>query len=353
VVIKKQYLMRSYHLETFRTIEGIQIKEHPMPNPGPLDVLIAVKAASLSRRDLYILNQTYPLPGRPGVIPLSDGAGEIIAVGNAVNRFKPGDKVCGNYFAHWRDGSLGSDIMDQLGCTLDGMLTEYALLREDCLVHIPSHLTWEEAATLPCAALTAWSALTGFRKVSAGDTVLTIGSGGVSVFAIQFAKILGCRVISLTSKEDKAQRLQALGADHVINYRLNPEWHKEVLALTEGRGADLLLETGGTDTLEQSVLATGFGKGIILLTSIGTIDPGNPVALNKILSTLFVKNITIQPSFVGSRLAFEAMNRAITLHKIKPLIDAVFPFEEARQAYAYLANGEQLGKVVISVRSNS
>ena len=340
--------MRSYHLEAFKTIEGIQIKEHPMPQPGPLDVLIAVKAASLSRRDLYILNQTYPLPGRPGVIPLSDGAGEVIAVGNAVSRFKPGDKVCGNYFAHWRDGSMGSDIKDQLGCTLDGMLTEYALLKEDSLVHIPTHLTWEEAATLPCAALTAWSALTGFRQVSAGDTVLTIGSGGVSVFAIQFAKMLGCRVISLTSKEDKAQRLKTLGADHVINYRLNHEWYKEVLALTEDRGADLVLETGGTDTLEQSVLATGFGKQIILLTSIGTVTPGNPVALNKILSILFVKNITLQPSFVGSRLAFEAMNRAISLHKIKPIIDAVFPFEEARKAYYYLAKGEQLGKVVIN-----
>jgi NADPH:quinone reductase-like Zn-dependent oxidoreductase len=179
--------------------------------------------------------------------------------------------------------------------------------------------------------------------------VLTIGSGGVSVFAIQFAKMLGCRVISLTSKENKAQRLKTLGADHVINYRLNHEWYKEVLALTEDRGADLVLETGGTDTLEQSVPATGFGKQIILLTSIGTVNPGNPVALNKILSILFVKNITLQPSFVGSRLAFEAMNRAITLHKIKPLIDTVFPFEEARKAYYYLAKGEQLGKVVIKV----
>jgi NADPH:quinone reductase-like Zn-dependent oxidoreductase len=141
--------------------------------------------------------------------------------------------------------------------------------------------------------------------------------------------------------------LKALGADHVINYRINHEWYKEVLLLTEDRGADLVLETGGTDTLEQSVLSTGFGKQIILLTSIGTMNPGNPVALNKILSILFVKNITLQPSFVGSRLAFEAMNRAITLHKMKPLIDAVFPFEEARKAYYYLAKGEQLGKVVI------
>ncbi|MES1249057.1 MAG: NAD(P)-dependent alcohol dehydrogenase [Chitinophaga rupis] len=341
--------MRSYHLEAFKTIEGIQSKEHPIPQPGPSEVLIAVKAASLGRRDLYILNQTYPLPGRPGVIPLSDGAGEVIAVGSAASRFKPGDKVCGNYFAHWRDGSMGPDILDQLGCTLDGMLTEYALLEEDSLVPIPAHLTWEEAATLPCAGLTAWTALTGFRKASAGDTILTIGSGGVSVFAIQFAHMLGCRVIALTSKEEKAQRLKVLGADHVINYRSNPEWSKEVLALTDGKGADLVLETGGTDTLEQSALATGFGKQIILLTSIGTVNPGNPVALNKILSILFVKNITMQPSFVGSRLAFEAMNRAITLHRITPLIDTIFPFEKARDAYHYLAKGEQLGKIVISL----
>ena len=339
--------MRSYHLENFKTIEGIQLREHEMPRPGPWDVLVAIKAVSLNRRDIYILHQTYPLPGRQGVIPASDGVGEVIATGDAVTRFKKGDRVCGNYFAHWRDGRIGMDIMDQLGCTLDGMLTEYALLKEDALVHVPAHLGWEEAATLPCSALTAWSALTAVRQVLAGDTILTIGSGGVAVFAIQFARALGARVISLTSKNEKADRLKAVGANHVINYRQDEQWHKQVLALTDGRGADLVIETGGTDTLEQSVLAAGFGREIILLTPQGTVEPGKPVPLNKILSTVFVKNLRIQPVFVGSRLGFEAMNRAIAFHHIKPVIDAVFSFEEARDAYRYIAKGEQFGKVVI------
>ncbi|HSC40202.1 MAG TPA: NAD(P)-dependent alcohol dehydrogenase [Chitinophagaceae bacterium] len=339
--------MRSYHLETFGTIDGIQLREQEMPRPGPGEVLVGIKAVSLNRRDLYILHQTYPLPGRPGVIPASDGVGEVIATGDAVTRFKKGDRVCGNYFAHWRDGRIGMDIMDQLGCTLDGMLTEYALLKEDALVHVPGHLSWEEAATLPCSALTAWSALTAVRQVLAGDTILTIGSGGVAVFAIQFARALGARVISLTSKDEKTDRLKAVGANHVINYRRDEQWHKQVLALTDGRGADLVIETGGTDTLEQSVLAAGFGSEIVLLTPQGTIEPGKPVPLNKILSTVFVKNLRIQPVFVGSRLGFEAMNRAIAFHHIKPVIDAVFSFEEARDAYRYMAKGEQFGKVVV------
>src|SRR6185312_13083834 len=163
--------------------------------------------------------------------------------------FKPGDRVMGNYFPRWRDGRVGLDIMDQLGCTFDGMLTQYAVLKEDWLVSIPDYLSWEQAATLPCSGLTAWSALLGSRPISSGETILTIGSGGVAVFAIEFAKMAGAKTIALTSRVAKADRLRALGASHVIDYRANPEWHKEVLTLTDGRGVDRLLETGGTDTL--------------------------------------------------------------------------------------------------------
>lgn len=331
----------------FGSTEGIVLREHDVPKPGPADVLIRVHAASISRRDVYILRQTYPLPGRTGVIPLSDGAGEVVEVGSAVTKFKPGDRVSGNYFAHWRGGKMGVDVLDQLGCTLDGMLTEYALLREEELVQVPAHLSWEEASTLTCAGVTAWSALTETVPLTAGSTVLTIGSGGVAVFAIQFARLLGARVIALTSKNDKTERLKALGAHEVINYQADANWHQQVLALTDNRGADLVLETGGTDTLEQSVLATGFGGAISLLTPSGTIHPGAPVTLNKILTMLFVKYITLKPMFAGTRLSFEAMNRAINLHGVKPLIDSVFPFAEARDAYNYLAKGEQLGKIVI------
>jgi NADPH:quinone reductase-like Zn-dependent oxidoreductase len=343
--------MRSYHIESFGTIQGIQVKDHPTPDPAqlnPSDVLIAIKAASISRRDIYILRQTYPLPGRQGVIPISDGAGEVVAVGNSVTRFKSGDRVMGNYFARWRDGRVGPDIMDQLGCTLDGMLTQLAILKEESLVHIPAYLDWEQASTLPCSGLTAWSALHGSRPISAGDTILTIGSGGVAVFAIQFARMAGAQVIVLTSNEAKSARLKAFGASHVINYRLDPEWHKQVHNITGGRGVDRVLETGGTDTMEQSAMATRFGGEIVLLTPSGTLNPGNPVGLNKTLSTLFVKDITLRPSFVGSRMGFEAMLRAVEQHRLIPLIDKTFTFDQALDAYEYLVKGEQLGKIVIN-----
>src|SRR6185437_2316967 len=182
---------------------------------------------------------------------------------------------------------VGLDIMDQLGCTFDGMLTQYAVLKEDWLVSIPDYLSWEQAATLPCSGLTAWSALFGSRPIHPGETILTIGSGGVAVFAIEFAKMAGAKTIALTSSEAKADRLRALGASHVIDYRANPEWHKEVLSLTDGRGVDRILETGGTDTLEQSAMATRQGGEITLLTPSGTLKPGRPVGLNRVLTTLF------------------------------------------------------------------
>src|SRR6185437_12863166 len=186
--------MRSYYIDSFGTLEGIKVQDLPDPNPALLestDVLIAVRAASVNRRDLYILRQTYPLRAKQVVIPLSDGAGEVVAVGSQVSRFKPGDRVMGNYFPRSRDGRVGLDIMDQLGCTFDGMLTQYAVLKEDWLVSIPDYLSWEQAATLPCSGLTAWSALFGSRPIHPGETILTIGSGGVAVFAIEFAKMAG------------------------------------------------------------------------------------------------------------------------------------------------------------------
>jgi NADPH:quinone reductase-like Zn-dependent oxidoreductase len=338
--------MKAYHLDSFGDVEGINMRQQNEPVPNEHEVLVKVRTVSLNRRDWYILHQTYPLPGRLGVIPLSDGAGEVIAMGSAVTRFKKGDRVMGNYFARWRDGRMGIDIMDQLGCTLDGMLCEYAVLREEWLVHVPANLSWEEAATLPCAALTAWSALSG---ISAGNTVLTIGSGGVSLFAIQFAKLFGASVIALTSRDQKIKSLQSIGADHVLNYVTNPFWHQQVLALTEGRGVDRLIETGGMDTLEQSVQATTLGGEIVLLSPVGTIGTVNTPDIRKILSSLFVKLITLRSHFVGSRLEFETMNRAIAQNNVRPVIDKVFSFAETPDAYRYLGAGEQFGKVIISV----
>lgn len=340
--------MESYHIDHFGNIDGIVVREHNLREPQPHEVSIRVRATSLNRRDLYILHQTYPLPPRPGVVPISDGVGEVVAIGEQVTQFKVGDRVAGTYIARWRDGRVGWDIADQLGCTLDGMLTEVAILSEDSVVHVPAHLSWEEAATLPCAALTAWSALMGPTPLSAGDTVLTIGSGGVPLFALQFAKIVGAQVIALTSQDAKFDRFRALGADHVLNYRTNPDWPQTVLALTGDRGVDRVVETGGTDTFAQSVRATAFGGEIALVSSVGSLGTPTDVDLNAILTPLFVGLITVRPIFVGSRLSFEAMNRAITAHQLRPVIDRVFPFEQAKEAYRHFAAGNHSGKVIIS-----
>ena len=340
--------MKSYHLEAFKTIDGIVAQQHSTPEPGPYDVLIKVKTVSVNRRDIRILHQAYPLPAKPGVIPISDGAGEVVAIGEKVSKFRPGQRVSGNYFARWRDGQMRMDIIDQLGCTLDGMLSEFALLHEDWLVGIPEYLSWEEAAALPCTALTAWSALTGPRPVSPGDTVLTIGSGGVSMFVIQFARLFGVKVIVLTSRDEKIERLRSLGADEVVNYRAVPEWSTSVLALTDGRGVDRIVETGGTETLGESVKAIAFGGEITLVTPTGfTGSPG--IDSNKLLIPLFVRLVTLRPVFVGSRLSFEQMNRAIASHQLHPVIDRVFSFEEVKEAYNYFDKGEHMGKVIIRV----
>ncbi|WP_183563455.1 zinc-dependent alcohol dehydrogenase family protein [Mucilaginibacter sp. SP1R1] len=340
--------MKPYILEKFGSADGIILTESPVPNPGPNQVLVKIKAVSIARRDIYILNQVYPLPPRQGIIPLSEGVGEVVTTGASVVRFKTGDRVAGNYFANWRDGQIDMDIADQLGCTLDGMLAEYVVLNEEWLVKIPANLTWEEAATLPCAALTAWSALTGPRPVLAGDTVLTIGSGGVAVFAVQFAKMIGARVIALTSKNSKFNALRALGADEVINYIDDPDWHTRVKELTGGRGVSRVIETGGIDTFEQSVKAAAFGAEITLVSSAGVVN-NSQVMLKSMLGTVFVKLINIRPVFVGSRRSFEAMNRAIEAWNIKPVIDKIYTFKQVKEAYKYVAAGTQLGKVIITL----
>ncbi|SFE08099.1 NADPH:quinone reductase [Chitinophaga sp. CF118] len=340
--------MKSYHIETFGNVNGLIVREHPTPTPGPNEVLVSIKATSLNRRDILILQQTYPLPSKQGVVPISDGTGEVVSTGNNVTKFKKGDRVAGTYFPRWRDGRIGLDIGDQPGCTLDGMLSEFVLLQEDWLVLIPDYLSFEEAATLPCAALTAWSALTS-PPISPGNTILTIGSGGVSLFAIQFAKLFGAKVIALTSRDENTGQLKSVGADNVVNYYSNPDWSADVLKLTNGQGVDRVIETGGPDTLEQSIKATAIGGEIALLSYQGKINRNAEMGLNKILAPLFSRLITIKPLFVGNRISFENMNRALSQHHIHPEIDRAFSFEEAKDAYRYFAEGKHTGKVIIKV----
>lgn len=336
--------MRSYQLQTLGDPSGIVEIDRPTPTAGPHDIVVRVRATSLNKRDLFILHGTYPMPAKPGVVPVSDGAGEVIAIGDRVTRFRVGDRVAGSYFARWRTGPIEPDVFDQLGCTLDGMLSEQVVLDEQWAVAVPAHLSWEEAACLPCAGVTAWNSVIGPVPIVAGQTVLTLGSGGVSLFALQFAKAAGARVIVTTSSEAKAARLRALGADAVVNYTDNPDWGQAVRAANAGRGVDLVVETMGPDTIEQSMRAVGLHGQIMLLIARSAQRADIQISAQAYSSTM----ATIRRVFVGNRASFEAMNRLIAQTQLRPIIDRVFAFSDAHDAYRYFQRGASFGKVVIT-----
>ncbi|MER5642366.1 NAD(P)-dependent alcohol dehydrogenase [Kitasatospora sp. NPDC002227] len=336
--------MRTYQLESPGSVEGIVARERERPAPGPTEVLVRVRAASLNRRDAMILEGSYPLPASPGVVPLSDGAGEVVAVGERVSRYRVGDRVLGAYWPRWQAGRLTPELFDQLGNTLDGMLTEYALLDEQWAVRVPEQLSWAEAATLPCAGVTAWTALTHGRPLRPGQTVLTLGSGGVSLFALQLAKAMGCRVLVTTSDPAKAGRLKALGADEVIDYTAVPEWSTAVRELTGGAGADLVVETVGARTLEQSMRSVALDGEVVL------IGAGSGERYLKIEQATYARTMaTLRRVFVGSRQDTEDLVRAVAGHGIHPVIDRGFDFTEARAAYEHYLGGRAFGKVVVEL----
>lgn len=334
--------MRAYHASPGAGLAGLTLREHPLPEPGPTEVLVRVRASSLNYRELLVLRDSYVLPLKPDLIPVSDGAGEVVAIGPEVTRSRPGQRVTASIFPHWLAGRFDLGISAQLGGSLDGMLAEYVALDEDALIAIPDHLTYEQAATLPCAAVTAWHALTGGRGVQPGDTVLTLGSGGVSLFALQFAQLFGARVLATTSSEAKAQRLRALGADHVVNYRSVGDWPERVRELTGGAGADLIVEVAGT--LQQSLDAIARGGEIAFVGLLSDGAPPAPVDPRAVWSS----GATVRPLAVGSRAHFMAMTRAIAAHRLEPVIDRVFGFDEAPAAFRYFEQERPLGKVVIA-----
>jgi NADPH:quinone reductase-like Zn-dependent oxidoreductase len=336
--------MKSYHGNLGGGIDGIVLREHDTPQPGPNQILVRVRATSLNARELSILRGYYPLPIKPEVVLASDGAGEVVAVGAGVTRARVGDRIAASIFPRWIDGPFGLEFSEQLGGSLDGMLTEYALLPEDAAVPIPDHLSYAEAATLPCAALTAWNALCGSVPLLPGQTVLTLGSGGVSLFALQLAKLFGARVIATTSGDDKAARLKALGADDVINYRAVPDWHQAVRAANGGRGVDVVVEVGGAGTLEQSLKAVAPEGEISLVGWLDKRQGASTINMASIAATV----VRMHRIAVGSRAQFLAMNRAIGLHRLKPVIDRVFPFADAVEAFRYYEAGKYFGKIVIS-----
>ena len=341
--------MKSYHINKGAGLSGLTIREHDIPVPGPREVLVRVRASSLNFRELMILVLGYyPLPIRPDVVPVSEGAGEVVALGSNVTCVKVGERVAGAVFPYWIDGPFEWDSAAQLGGSLDGMLTEYAVLPEEGVVHIPEHLSLEEAAALPLVGVTAWNALTGGRPLQAGDTVLTLGSGGVSLCALQFAKLFGARVIATTSSKEKAERLKALGADFVVDYRTTPAWHVAVRELTGGRGVDQVVEVGGPGTIEQSIKSTRFSGEIALIGALARDASTSEIPALGVLRTAIAGVVTLRSIAAGSRAQFLAMNRAIAVNGLKPVIDRVFPFEDAQAAYRYYEDGQHFGKVIIS-----
>ncbi len=331
--------MKAYQIQTAAGIDRLKLVDLPEPKPSVGQVLIRVRATSLNYRDTAVVSGNYPGQALP-IIPLSDGAGEVVAIGEGVTRVKVGDRVAGIFFQDWIAGKLTREkIKSALGGALNGMLAEYTVLSQDGVVLLPEHLSYEEGATLPCAAVTAWQALHRGGLI-AGETVLLLGTGGVSIFALQFAKMLGAKVIITSSSDEKLAQAKQLGADETINYRTFPDWEKKVYELTQKQGVDQVIEVGGAGTLEKSLKSAAVGGRISL---IGVLAGAGEVNHTQIL----MKSIDVQGIYVGNREMFEAMNRAITLHRMKPVIDRVFSLDEAPEAYRYLQSGSHFGKVVI------
>jgi NADPH:quinone reductase-like Zn-dependent oxidoreductase len=332
--------MKAYHLDQFGSLDGIALHDDPAPQPTAHQVVVRVHARSLNYRDLLILHKQYPLPAAQGVVPVSDGAGEVVALGEGVSRVAVGDRVAGTYFPRWRDGWIAPELgMEQFGCTRNGWLAEFVVADEQAFVKTPAHLSFEEAATLPCAGLTAWSALNGPRRVLPGENVLTIGTGGVALFALQFAKLFGARTIAITSSPEKAGLLKRHGADEVVDYKRNPEWDRLVRDLTGGNGIDHVVETGTIRTVPKSLATCAWNAHVALVLALtgGAIDV-----------TAFRGLVTVRRLFVGSRASFEEMNRAIEQHRLRPIIDRVFSFSDARAAYEHFEAKRHVGKVVIA-----
>lgn len=334
--------MRVYQLLQKPELDSLTLSERPRPIPGPGEVRVRVRAASLNYRDLMVarLAAKRDTP----VVPASDGAGEVVEVGPGVSRRKVGDRVAASFFPTWINGPLSdAHHANALGGGQDGMLAEEVVLPESALVEIPEHLSYEQAATLPCAGLTAWHALFEAATVKPGDTVLVQGTGGVSLFALQLAKAAGAKVVLTSSSREKRERAKKLGADHVIDYRADPKWGEAARAWTGGRGVDLVVEVGGPGTLEQSTAAVRYGGAISLLGVLtGTKGEVNTYAI-------FHKALHIHGIYVGSVEMFERMNRALAANRLVPVIDRVFDFVNARAAYDHLASAAHFGKVVITV----
>jgi NADPH:quinone reductase-like Zn-dependent oxidoreductase len=320
-------------------LDNLVFEERPDPSPGKGQVLIRVQAASLNYRDLLIARGHYnPKLKFPRVLG-SDAAGEVVATGEGVTRLGPGDRVCGCFMQDWPSGPFTDCAKGALGSDRDGVFAELVLFDERDVVPMPNTLNFEEAATLPCAALTAWNALTG-DDCGNGKTVLLQGTGGVSIFALQLAKALGAQVLITSGHDDKLARALSMGADAGTNYKTNADWDKWAREQTGGHGVDLVVDVGGAGTLERSLKAVRAGGQVALIGVLSGNGTVNPILV-------LMKAIRLQGVFVGSREMFEQMNRLIVVKGIKPVIDRVFPFADAQAAFRHLESGAHFGKVVL------
>ena len=335
--------MRLYRLPKQTGFDDLTLVEADRPACGRGQALVRMHAASLNFRDLTVATGKYMLSALPpDLVPLSDGAGEVVEVGPDVTHVTPGDRVAGIFMQGWMGGEMEPQhAQTALGGAIDGVLAEYVVFDAQGLVPIPEHLSYAQAATLPCAAVTAWNALYGARPLQPGQTVLILGTGGVSIFGLQFARAAGAQVIATSSSDEKLKRVRAMGASDTINYKTDPEWQDAVRELTGGRGVDHVIEVGGPGTLGRSLGAVRNG-GMVTLIGVLTRGQIDPLAI-------FRSGAVVRPIYVGSRQMFEAMNRAITLNRLEPVIDRSFPFEEALLAYRHLKSATHVGKVVIEI----
>jgi NADPH:quinone reductase-like Zn-dependent oxidoreductase len=333
--------MRAWQFSSFG-LDSLEFVERPTPTPGPGEVLVGVRAISLNYRDLLVVRGQYNPHMHLPRIPCSDGAGEVVAVGEGVSVWKPGDRVCGIFMQNWLDGPLTRiRARGALGGDVDGMLTDYVVLRETGLVAIPDHLSFQEAATLPCAAVTAWNALA-VGDLKPGSTVLIQGTGGVSIFALQFARLRGARVLGISSSDEKLERASSMGLDAGLNYRETPNWERWVLDQTGGEGVDLVVEVGGAGTLARSLQSIRFGGTVAQIGVLTESADPFPVPL------LLHKVARLQGIYVGSRRDFVQMNRAISLAELRP-VGEEFHWSQTREVLARLEEGSHFGKMVLTV----
>jgi len=334
--------MKVYEFREFG-IDNLACVERDAPRPGPGQVLIRVHASSLNYRDLMTVLGTYNPRQKLPLVPLSDGAGEVVEVGEGVQSLAVGDRVAGLFAQAWQAGPFSAAYRrSTLGGPRDGMLAEYVVLDQSGAVPIPDHLSFEEAATLPCAAVTAWSAVMEHGEAQPGRTVVLLGTGGVSIFALQFAALAGARVIVTSSSDEKLARARELGAWETINYRQTPEWQERVKELTDGQGADHVVEVGGAGTLQRSLTAVGIGGRVSMIGVVAGAETTLDVRM------ILMRCVDLQGIVVGSRRSFEAMNRAIAYHGLRPVVDTRFGFDRAADAFRHMEAGKHFGKIVLA-----